>query len=449
MFDPLFWCRVLDLARSKYDRLGVDDWTGYKAGFRHMAQRLWDKVWINATIATADGGYGIIESGAVAVKDGRIAWIGPLTEIPTSPAAGASTVIDCRGGCITPGLIDCHTHVVYAGDRVREFEQRLKGATYEEIAEAGGGIKSTVQATRAASEAELFAASRERVKAMMACGTTTIEIKSGYGLDIENELKMLRVARRLETELGVTVKSTYLGAHTIPSEFKERPDDYVELICRDMIPKVAQLGLADAVDVYCETIAFSLAQTERIFNAALACGLALKCHAEQLSDLGASALAARFDALSVDHLEYLPARVVAKLAEGRTVPVLLPGSFYFLRETKVPPVASMRAHKVAVAIATDCNPGTSPLLSLPLAMNMACTLFKITPEEAFLGVTKHAAKALGIEKERGTLEIGKRADLAVWSLKHPAALSYHIGQAPLLQLVKDGKISVSRDLDGA
>ncbi len=409
-----------------------------------MANRLWDRVWINATVATANGGYGIIESGAVAAKDGRIAWVGPLTEIPMSPAAGALDVIDCRGGCITPGLIDCHTHVVYAGDRVREFEQRLKGATYEEIAQAGGGIRSTVQATRAASEADLFAASRVRVEAMMACGTTTIEIKSGYGLDIEAELKMLRVAKRLESELGVTVKSTYLGAHTVPVEFKERPDDYVELICRDMIPKVAQLGLADAVDVYCENIAFSLAQTERIFNAALACGLSLKCHAEQLSDLGASSLAARFDALSVDHLEYLPARVVAQLATGRTVPVLLPGSFYYLRETKVPPVASMRALKLPVAIATDCNPGTSPLLSLPLAMNMACTLFRMTPEEAFLGVTKHAAQALGIEKERGTIEIGKKADLAVWRLNHPAALAYMIGSAPLLQLVKEGSCVLTK-----
>jgi len=421
-------------------------------GMGMMAKKSWDAIWIKATLATAEAGsghgsghgyghgYGLITDAAIAVKDGRIAWLGAMKDLPADPEKAAAQVYDVQGACITPGLIDCHTHVVFASDRAAEFELRLKGATYEEIAHAGGGIRSTVRATRSASEDELFVASRRRVRAMMASGTSTVEIKSGYGLDADTELKMLRVAKRLGEELPLTVRRTYLGAHSVPAEFQGRPDDYVEFVCREMIPKVAQLGLADAVDVFCENIAFSLAQTEKIFAMAQAHGLAIKCHAEQLSDSGAAALAARYEALSVDHLEYLSEPAIKDMARSGTVAVLLPGSFYYLREKKLPPIASLRAHKIPVAIATDCNPGTSPMVSLPLAMNMGCTLFGLTPEEAFAGVTKHAAQALGMAQERGTLATGKQADLAVWDFKHPSSLAYFIGYAPLRQLVKGGRV---------
>lgn len=404
-----------------------------------MSQTQWDTLWFNTLLATCEGGYGLIEQGAIAVKDGKIAWLGKERDLPGKPEGLASTVYDVQGACITPGLVDCHTHLVYAGNRANEFEQRLRGVTYEEIAKKGGGIQSTVSATRAASEDDLFDQSLERASALLASGVTTVEIKTGYGLDWPTELKMLRVAKRIQSSLPMTVKTTFLGAHTIPSEFRGKTDAYLDLVCDEMIPNVAKEKLADAVDVFCEKIAFNLEQTERVFAIAKKYGLAVKCHAEQLSDSGSAALAAKYQALSVDHLEHVSHDGVKAIAQSGTVAVLLPGAFYFIHETKSPPIHLLRQHGVPMAIATDCNPGTSPIQSLLLIMNMACTLFRLTPEEALLGVTANAAKALGLEQKHGTLTVGKTADFAVWNIKHPAELAYYMGWNPLQQLVRSGK----------
>jgi imidazolonepropionase len=337
-------------------------------------------------------------------------------------------------------LIDCHTHIVYAGTRSDEFEARLNGAAYEEIARRGGGIVSTVRATRAASEQELYEASLRRVHALLAEGVTTLEIKSGYGLDLENERKMLRVARRIGQELPVTVKTTFLGAHALPMEYAGRADDFIDSVCNTMMPALAQEGLVDAVDVFCERIGFSSAQTERVFAKARALGLPVKLHAEQLSDQGGAALAARYGGLSADHLEYLSLDGITAMKDAGTVAVLLPGAFYFLRETKLPPLQALREAGVPVALATDCNPGTSPMTSLLLAMNMACTLFRMTPLEALAGVTIHAASALGMADETGTLEIGKRADLALWAVSSPGEMAYGIGGRPCCEVVSAGRV---------
>lgn len=404
---------------------------------------MWDTLWLDAKVATmragADAPYGLVENGAVAAKDGSIAWVGAKADLPGAPEALARKVVSLRGALMTPGLIDCHTHLVFAGDRAGEFEARLLGKSYEEIARGGGGIISTVRATRAASEDDLVEAALPRLDALMAEGVTTVEIKSGYGLTVDDELKMLRAARRLGERRPVTVKTTLLAAHAVPPEFKDRPDDYVSYVCGEIMPAAHAEGLADAVDGFCEGIGFSRAQMKRVFETASDLGLRVKLHAEQLSDLGGARLAASCGALSADHLEYLDENDAAALAEAETVAVLLPGAFYYLRETKLPPVAALRKAGVPLALATDCNPGTSPMVSLLLAMNMGCVCFRLTPEEALAGATRNAAKALGLEQECGTVETGKRADLAVWGLDHPAALSYYIGYNPLKRRIFAGK----------
>ncbi len=390
---------------------------------------MWDLLFTNVHLATmADGeGYGELRDAAIAVKDGRIAWLGPQSSLPQ--ASQAVTTHDGGGSWLTPGLIDCHTHIVHAGNRSDEFEARLNGATYEDIARAGGGIMSTVRATRAASEDELLRESLPRVRSLLAEGVTTIEIKSGYGLTLESEAKMLKVARRIGGELPVRVATTFLGAHALPPEFAGRADDYVDEVCK-MIAPLAADGLVDAVDAFCERIGFSREQTERVFQAAQAQGLPVKLHAEQLSDQCGAELTARYNGLSADHLEHLSAEGVAAMAAAGTVAVLLPGAYYFLRDTTPPPIAAMREAGVSMAIATDCNPGTSPMTSLLLAMNMACTLWRLTPQEALAGVTRHAARALGLQDEIGTLEVGRRADFALWRIARPADLSYAIGLNP-------------------
>ena len=379
----------------------------------------------NARVATlAPGGppYGLTEADAIAFHAGRIAWMGPSAEAP-----GAARHLDAGRRWLTPGLIDCHTHLVHAGDRAREFELRLAGATYEEIARAGGGILATVAATRAASEDELVAQAVPRLRALLGEGVTAIEIKSGYGLDVATELKMLRAARRLGEILPVTVRTTLLALHAVPPEFAGRADDYVALACDELIPAVAKAGLADAVDGFCETIGFTAAQVERAFAAARRHGLPVKLHAEQLSNLGGAALAARHGALSADHLEHADEAGIAAMAAAGTVAVLLPGAFFFLRETRVPPVALLRRHGAPMAVATDNNPGTSPYASLLLMLNMACTAFRLTPEEALAGVTREAARALGLQDTHGTLAVGKAADAVLWDIGHPAELAYSVG----------------------
>jgi imidazolonepropionase len=376
-------------------------------------------------LATLDGdAYGAIEDGALAWRDGRIAFVGPRDTLPAPPQALAPTVIE-TDGWVTPGLVDCHTHLVFAGDRAREFELRLQGASYEAIARAGGGILSTVRAVRAADEAELLAQSLPRARALLADGATTLEIKSGYGLDFDNERKMLRVARRVGDTLGVTVRTTFLGAHALPCEFAGRADDYIDAVI-DWLPRLHAEGLVDAVDAFCEGIGFSPAQTRRLFDAARALGLPVKLHADQLSDLGGAALAAEFDALSADHIEHTSEAGVRAMAEHGTIAVLLPGAFHVLRETKLPPLDLLRAHGVPMAVATDCNPGTSPLLSLRQAMQLACAHFRLTPEDALRGATVHAARALGLH-DRGVLRVGQRADFVVWRVRHPAELCYWLG----------------------
>jgi imidazolonepropionase len=406
----------------------------------------WDALWLDCHLATMAGPepYGIITDGALAVKDGRIAWIGPAVELPAGAEERAGVVHRLNNAWVTPGLIDCHTHLVYAGNRAEEFEMRLNGATYEEIARAGGGIVSTVKAVRAASEEELVSQSTPRLCALQSEGVTTVEIKSGYGLETASELKMLRVARRLGQDHPVSVHATFLGAHALPPEFQGRPDAYIDLVIEEMLPAVAAENLVNAVDVFCENIAFSVAQTERVFKAAVDCGLPVKLHAEQLSDQKGAILAARYDALSVDHVEYIQPDGVAALADRGTVAVLLPGAFYFIHETQKPPVEGFRQAGVPMALATDCNPGTSPCTSPLLMMNMACVNFGLTPAEALAGFTKNAARALGIAADFGTLEAGKQADLAVWDIQTPAELAYRLGGNPCCSVIKTGEIVVNR-----
>lgn len=400
-----------------------------------------DRVWRNARLALQSRGQANIEHGVIAASGARIAWVGAQSD---APAFAAAETIDCEGRWITPGLIDPHTHLVFSGDRAHEFEQRLAGASYEAIAKAGGGIVSTVTATRAASEEDLVAQAIPRLDAMIAEGLTTIEIKSGYGLSAEHELKSLRAAKRLAEFRPVSVATTFLGAHALPPEFADDPDGYIDLVCRDMIPNVARAGLADAVDAFCDRIAFSADQTRRVFEAARAHGLPVKLHAEQLSNQHGAELAAAFGALSADHLEYLDDRGIAAMARAGTVATLLPGAYYFVRETKLPPVDALRAAGVPMALATDCNPGTSPLTSLLLTMNMAATLFRLTVEECLAGVTREAARALGRLAEIGTLEAGKRCDLAIWDIERPAELVYRMGFNPLSARIYGGQTTWTR-----
>ena len=398
-------------------------------------------LWRNARLATmARGlpGLGVVERGAVAARAGRIVFVGAEADMPAALGA-AEKVTDCEGRWITPGLIDCHTHLVFGGDRAAEFELRLAGAGYEEIARAGGGIVSTMKATRAASQAELERGALKRLDTLIGEGVTTLEIKSGYGLDLTNEMKQLRAARALGAARQVGVTTTYLAAHALPPEANGDADAYITCVCQDWLPKIAGEKLADAVDAFCENIAFSPEQTARVFDAAKAHGLRVKLHADQLSDLGGAALAARYHALSADHLEYANEHGIAAMAKAGTVAVLLPGAYYFIREKKTPPLDLFRRHAARLALATDCNPGSSPLTSLLLVMNMAATLFRMTVTECLLGVTREAAAALGLEKETGTLEVGKSADLAVWDIESPAELVYRMGFNPLHQRVWRGQ----------
>lgn len=391
-----------------------------------------------ATMTEGSLGYGEITDAALAVACGKVAWLGKESDLPEYNKSLVE-VIDGNGQWITPGLIDCHTHIVYGGNRANEFEMRLEGKSYEEIAQAGGGIVSTVKATREASETTLFASALKRLTSMQKEGVTTVEVKSGYGLDTQNELKMLRVATELGKQVAVDIKRTFLGAHALPVEFKDDSDGYINLVCNEMLPAVAQEGLADAVDVFCEGIGFNLAQTERVFKAAQEHKLAIKVHAEQLSNLGGTELAAKYNAHSSEHIEFLDEAGVEAMASKNMVGVLLPGAFYFLRETQLPPIELMRKHGVAMAVATDANPGSSPIHSIQLMLNMACTLFRLTPAEAIAGVTCHAAKALGDSHKKGQLVVGYDADIACWDINQPAELCYQFGVNPLTQLFKAGK----------
>ena len=390
----------------------------------------WDHLWINARLATMRDGadpYGAIEDAALADKGGRIAFAGRMSDLPGEPSNLATRVMDAQNQWITPGLIDCHTHLVFAGNRSEEFEMRLAGKSYEAIAKAGGGIMSTVRATRAASEDELYAQSLSRLHGLLKGGVTTVEIKSGYGLDEATELRMLRVARKLGQQTGLRVRTTYLGLHALPPEYASKRADFVNLMSGPVLRAIADEGLADAVDAYLEGIAFTAAEVERFFAAAAALGLPAKLHADQLSDTNGAAVAAKFRALSADHIEYSDPAGIAAMAKAGTVAVLLPGAFFVLRETRKPPVDLLRRHGVPIAVATDCNPGTSPVVSLPTTMSMACTLFGLTPEEVLAGVTRNAARALGLKDETGTLEVGKAADYVVWPITRPAELCYWIG----------------------
>jgi imidazolonepropionase len=389
------------------------------------------QLFTHARIAAMSDGqipYGLIEDGAIAAKDGRIVWVGPQSELPSNYAGFVTTALE--GRLVTPGLVDCHTHVVFGGNRAAEFEMRLNGASYKDVALAGGGIISTVLSTRGASEEELIAAALPRIDAMLAEGVTTIEVKSGYGLDIETELKMLRAARAIGNHRPVRIVTTFLGAHASPPEFKDRADAYIDDVCIPTLRAAQAKGLVGAVDGFCEGIAFSPAQIGRVFDVAKALNLPVKLHAEQLSNLGGAKLAASYGALSADHLEHLDEEGVAAMAQSGTVAVILPGAYYTLRETQIPPVALLRHYGVPMALATDCNPGSSPMTSLLLAMNMGCTLFRMTPLEALKGVTVNAARALGLT-DCGVIASGMRADIAVWNAAHPAELSYHIGFNPL------------------
>ena len=401
-----------------------------------MSERA-EVLFANARLATmaddvGDDGYGIVDDGAVAVREGRIVWAGPRSEAPA-----AAREHDCGGLWLTPGLVDCHTHIVHAGNRSDEWEARLNGASYEDIARQGGGIMSTVRATRAASEEELLRQSSPRIAALLAEGVTTLEIKSGYGLDLASEAKMLRVARRVGEVFPVNVATTFLGAHALPPEFAGRADDYIVELCERMLPALAKEGLVDAVDAFCEKIGFTHAQTAMVFEAARQFQLPVKLHAEQLSDQGGAALVADYGGLSADHLEHLSREGAAAMARAGTVAVLLPGAYYFLRETTMPPLALLREAGVPLAVATDCNPGTSPMTSLLLAMNMACTLWRMTPLEALRGVTANAARALD-RGDIGSIEAGKRADFALWDIARPADLAYAIGGNPCRLVVNGG-----------
>ena len=393
-------------------------------------------LWQHCNVATmAEGAYSIIEDAAIVTCEGFIEWIGPRLHVPHGEY---SQTHGLEGAWVTPGLIDCHTHTVFGGNRSGEFEQRLQGVSYAEIAAAGGGIASTVRATRAASEDELFDSARQRLRCLLRDGVTSVEIKSGYGLSLESERKILRVIRRLGEALPVTVRSTCLAAHALPPEFKDRADDYIEHICNEMLPALAAEGLVDAVDAFCEYLAFSPAQVERVFKVAQQLGLPVKLHAEQLSSLHGSSLAARYQALSADHLEFMTEEDAIAMAASGTVAVLLPGAFYFLRETQLPPMEALRKHGVKIAIASDLNPGTSPGLSLRLMLNMACTLFRMTPEEALAGVTLHAATALGMGETHGSLEPGKVADFVAWNIDRPADLAYWLGGDLDKRVVRSG-----------
>ncbi|MCL1078509.1 imidazolonepropionase [Parashewanella spongiae] len=406
----------------------------------------WDQLWIDVNIATMDpqrtNSYGAIENGAIAVKDGKIAWVGERINLPCFDAL-STPIYKGHDHWITPGLIDAHTHLVFAGNRANEFEQRLNGASYEDIARQGGGIISTVKACRHADEAELFELGRQRLNALAREGVTTVEIKSGYGLNLDTELKLLRVARELGKHHHIDVQTTFLGAHAIPPEFNtilDGANQYVEHVVNDMLPAIIDAELADAVDVFCENIAFDLKQTEQVLIAAKLAGLNIKLHAEQLSNLGGSKMAAKLGAKSVDHIEYIDEAGVKALSENDTCAVLLPGAFYFLRETQTPPIDLLRKHNVPMVVASDFNPGSSPICSTLLMLNLACTLFRLTPEEALKGMTFNAAKALGIEHSVGSIEIGKQADFCLWGIKTPAELAYGYGVNPCQQVVKSGQI---------
>ena len=405
-----------------------------------MTAAKFDLLLVDANLATMRRGdvpYGVVRDGAVGIRNGIVEWVGQKRDVPRDLTAVETR--RCGGRWLTPGLIDCHTHLVYAGNRAAEFERRMLGATYADIAREGGGINATVTATRAASAEELTAQSVPRLAALAAEGVTTIEIKSGYGLDTATEMKQLVVARRVGSQCDVDVRTTLLAAHALPPAFAGRTDDYIDYVCRETIPAVARAGAADAVDAFCETIGFTPAQTQRVFAAARAHGLPVKLHADQLTDFGGAALAAEAGALSADHLEYTNLEGVAAMARSGTVAVMLPGAFYALRETQLPPIAAFREHGVAMAVSTDCNPGTSPASSLVLMLNMACTLFRLTPEEALAGATVHAAKALGLA-DRGTLDEGRRADIAMWDVAEPAELAYRIGGNPCTGIIRQGRV---------
>ena len=398
------------------------------------------RLWHNARIATLDDdtSWGLVENGALVVDGRQLAWVGPQAALPQALRARVVEQHDMHGALITPGLVDCHTHLIYGGQRADEFELRLNGASYEEIARAGGGIRSTVAATRAAGDAELFAAAERRARVLMAEGVTTLEIKSGYGLSLEHEGRCLALARRLGTELPLEVRTSFLGAHALPAEFAGRADDYINAVCA-WLPQLHARGLVDAVDAFCENIGFTPTQTRRVFEAAAALGVPVKLHAEQLSDSGGAILAAEFGALSCDHLEYLSEAGVRAMRAAGSIAVLLPGAYYFLRETQAPPVALLRQHGVPIALASDHNPGSSPGLSLLLMLQMACTLFRLTPLEALRAVTVNGARALGLT-DRGRLRAGMRADFAVWDLQHPNELAYWFGHNPCRQVVAGGAL---------
>ncbi len=401
----------------------------------------WQTLWINVHLSTmteGNKGYGIIEHGALAVADGKIVWLGPQDNLPSYDSQQVE-VIDGQGNWLTPGLIDCHSHLIYGGNRVNEFEQRLTGLSYQDIADAGGGILSTVRATRLESEQVLLASALKRLTALHHEGVTTIEIKSGYGLDLLNEIKMLKVAGQLANCLPMTIKRTFLGAHTLPQEYAQQADAYIDLVCQTMLPKIAQLGLADAVDVFCEQIGFTLAQSQQVFECAKQHGLAIKVHAEQLSNLGGTELAAKYQALSADHLEFLSEQGVQAMKAADMTAVLLPGAYYFIRETQLPPIALLRQYQVPIAIATDNNPGSSPITSLQLMLHMACTIFSLTPAEALAGVTCYGAKALGLDDHKGKLQVGFDADIACWRISQPAELCYQFGVNPLVMLMQNGQ----------
>jgi imidazolonepropionase len=404
-----------------------------------ILEALMKTLWHNCHAASmANGSYSIIEDAVIVTEGAHIAWIGPRTELPDQ---GSIERVDLGGAWVTPGLIDCHTHTVFGGNRSGEFEQRLQGVSYAEIAAAGGGIASTVRATRAASEQQLYASAERRLQHLLKDGVTTVEIKSGYGLDLDSERKILRVIRQLGENLPVTVRSTCLAAHALPPEYKDRADDYIAHICSEMLPALAAENLVDAVDAFCEYLAFSPEQVEQVFITAGQLGLPVKLHAEQLSSLHGSSLAARYQALSADHLEFMTEADAIAMAAAGTVAVLLPGAFYFLRETQLPPMEALRKHGVKIAIATDLNPGTSPGLSLRLMLNMACTLFRMTPEEALAGATIHAAKALGMADTHGSLEVGKVADFVAWDIERPADLAYWLGGDLDKRVVRHGQLS--------